>query len=484
MGKNKMESKNKEIVVESGINPSFINLWVDGEPYNKANLRGPREYLTEELLEIPFHVFNNIISISIDDFKSFLKMSGDDKKKIVDKIFGFHIINQMREVLKTQTKIIKEDLDGISGAMQSQKNMLHSSLNELDLLSKKILEVSEDKLNETTDNLKKYSDLLKFHADKMSEFIKKEKDFKVELDKMYGFAYGTKKHINDLKEKLKLYDNLKCPTCASDLKTKFHEEIKNDFIASIDIATKDYNKAMENYNKAKELEKQFEIDKRNLIEKESKIRMNINSYSNELNRLKSGPKDEQLESIKSIVFKMEEQIKESNEIKTKSEEKLNWNKMVDDVLGEKGVKQLAVKLLLPSLNKEIFTLMQQMHLDYEVLFDEEFNSTISHLGQETNISTLSRGEAKKVDFVVLVAIIKLMKMKFPSINLLFLDEVLDGLDEDSVNCVIKVLKETTESLKLNIFIISHISQFPNEIFDYKIEIEKKNNFSNLSVRKL
>src|SRR3990170_1431517 len=35
-------TKNKEVVVECGIDPSFINLWVDGIPFDKANTRGPR----------------------------------------------------------------------------------------------------------------------------------------------------------------------------------------------------------------------------------------------------------------------------------------------------------------------------------------------------------------------------------------------------------------------------------------------------------
>jgi DNA repair exonuclease SbcCD ATPase subunit len=35
-------------------------------------------------------------------------MSPQDKRAIVDKIFGFHILNQMRDVLKGEFKKIKE----------------------------------------------------------------------------------------------------------------------------------------------------------------------------------------------------------------------------------------------------------------------------------------------------------------------------------------------------------------------------------------
>jgi len=476
-------TKNKEVVVESGVDPSFINLWIDGVPYDKANMRGPREYLTEELLEIPFHVFNNIVSISINDFKSFLKMSNDDKRKIVDKIFGFHIINQMRELLKGQTKLIKDNLDTIVRSMQSQTMTLESSMNELDNLTKKLQEVSGDKINEVTSNLEKYKNLLEFHKNKMQEFLDKEKELKTEMNKLNSMVYASRNSVQDISGKLKLYDNSKCPTCASDLTTDFHHAVKNDFLTALGTANKDYEDSSKAFNEMKEKEKEIDAEKRSLIEKESKIKFNINTFSAELKNLSSGPKDEQLESIKKIVTNMEDQIKQSTIDKVKNEDKLNWNKIIEEILGEKGLKQMAIKTILPSLNGEIYRLMTEMHLDYKVIFDEEFNATITHLGQDISIATLSRGETKKVDFVVLIAIIRLMKMRFPGINLLFLDEIFDGVDSDGIYGILKILGKTSKDLGLNTFVISHIQQLPNETFDYRIEIEKKNNFSNLIVQK-
>jgi DNA repair exonuclease SbcCD ATPase subunit len=476
-------TKNKEVIVESGVDPSFINLWVDGVAYDKANNRGPREYLTEELLEIPFHVFNNIVSISINDFKSFLKMSNDDKRKIVDKIFGFHIINQMRELLKGQTKVLKDNLDTIMRSMQTQTLTLQSSNNELDNLTKKLNEVSVDKITEINESLEKYRNLLDFHKEKMGDFLNTEKDFKIEMNKLNSMVYASRTQMNDIFNKLKLYDNSKCPTCASDLTTEFHAGVKDDFNTALATSKKDYEESNKAYTEMKEKEKDIDAQKRSLIEKESKIKHNINTFAQQLKDLQSGPKDEQFESIKKIVANMEEQITTSNLEKVKNEERLNWNKIVEDILGEKGLKQMAIKTILPSLNGEIYRLMTEMHLDYKVIFDEEFNATITHLGQDISIATLSRGETKKVDFVVLIAVIKLMKMRFPGINLLFLDEIFDGVDSDGIYGILKILGKTSKELGLNTFVISHIQQLPNETFDYRIEIEKKNNFSNLIVQK-
>lgn len=483
-GRIKLISKNKEIIVEAGLEPGLLNLWVDGKPYDKANKRGPREYLVEELLELPFHVFNNIVSISINDFKSFLKMSSDDKRKIVDKILGFQIINDMREVLKSQTKIIKDNLDSTLRTLDSAKRSLDSSLQQLESLIKKLQENSDDKIKESEENLGKFQSLLEMHNEKMTGFLNEERDLKTGVSKLSNQVYAFKNNVYDIENKLKLYSNQKCPTCQSDLNSAFHKTMRDDLESSLELAKRDLEKVQTLLIEIKEKESNMESEKRVFIEKESKIKHNIRTYTEILNQLKDGPKDEQLQYIKNIVSTMEEQTRVSNEEKNKDEEKVNWNKIIEEVLGEKGVKQMAVKTVLPSLNGEIYRLMTEMHLDFRVMFGEEFDATVTHLGQDISVATMSRGESKKVDFVVLMAMMKLMKIRFPSINLLFLDEIFEGLDADGIHSVLKILGKTIKELGLNTFVISHMQQFPNENFDFRIDVEKKNNFSNLSVGKI
>jgi ABC-type multidrug transport system ATPase subunit len=134
---------------------------------------------------------------------------------------------------------------------------------------------------------------------------------------------------------------------------------------------------------------------------------------------------------------------------------------------------------LPSLNNEILNTLLSLHLPYKVVFNEEFNAQIFHLGEEISHHTLSTGEMKKVDFAVLVAVIKLMKIRFSSVNILFLDEIFSSVDPDGVHSILTTLRKLSDDLGMNIFVINH-APMPTEIFDYKIEISKKNNFSDIS----
>jgi DNA repair exonuclease SbcCD ATPase subunit len=157
--------------------------------------------------------------------------------------------------------------------------------------------------------------------------------------------------------------------------------------------------------------------------------------------------------------------------------------MLEEVLGEDGVKNLAIKTILPGLNANIAAMVQTMHLHFHIRFDEKFNCIINHLGEEINPMTLSTGERKKADFIVIIAIIKILKLRFPQLNLLFLDELLSSVDADGIHNILKILSQVIKESKINTFVINH-TPLPREIFDAEVQIYRENGFSKFDVIKI
>jgi energy-coupling factor transporter ATP-binding protein EcfA2 len=124
-----------------------------------------------------------------------------------------------------------------------------------------------------------------------------------------------------------------------------------------------------------------------------------------------------------------------------------------------------------------------MNVDYDIYFDEEFSAVMTHLGEEISPASLSTGEAKKVDIVVLLALIKLIKIKFSQLNILFLDEVFSSVDINNVYHMIRSLGKITRELKLNTIVVNH-SILPHEEFDYILRTDKKNGFSSIELEKV
>ena len=477
-----LDSNGSEIVVERGLEPNLFKLYINGVEYDQAGVRSVQDYLSEDILGIPYYVFNNTISLSINDFKSFIKMSSQDKRSIIDKIFGFHVLNQMRDLLKEENRKIRESMENLGGRLSSVESTIQSSLNEMENLANQIEEESSSKKEELQKSLETFEGLQVLHNQKTDEFREIENELNSEITNTQRLVIESRTKLQEVQKKIKLYELDQCPTCQTSLDSEFHHCIKDGLISDQSSVSQQLEESNTLMSDLKQKERDLSVIKRDIMDKGKKIEMKIGEIRRDLKSLNESSNDKQLQSLQRIVDNLQGEREKMETESFKNQEKNNWLRTLDEILGEKGVKQMAIRTILPSLNSEILELLGKMHLDYQVIFDEEFNATIYHMGVEIPTQTLSTGEMKKVDFVVLIAIMKLMKMKFGSINLLFLDELFSSVDPDGVHSILRILRSVCKELGLNIFVINH-APMPHEIFDWKLEVAKANNFSSISIDK-
>ena len=164
--------------------------------------------------------------------------------------------------------------------------------------------------------------------------------------------------------------------------------------------------------------------------------------------------------------------------KHKQEINEKFLEVVENILGDEGVKNLALKTILPPLNASIDTMVKQMHIPHRIQFDEKFDCKITSLGEPINPKTMSTGERKKSDFVIIIAMIKLLKVRYPSVNMLFLDEIFSSIDGAGIHEIIAILKDTVKETGLNKWVINH-SELPVNLFDIKAEAIKEGGFSKI-----
>jgi DNA repair exonuclease SbcCD ATPase subunit len=478
-----LEQNGRIYEVERGLDPAVFELYIDGQNYDRAGQKNVQEFISEDILRIPYYVFNNTISLSVNDFKSFLKMSSMDKKKIIDKIFGFYVLNEMRELLKEESKNVKSQIEKLSGEILATGKSITNSQRELEILQKKLIENAGQEIQEIEENLKNYRELLVIHTEKLKSFKTKEKNIQEGVNRAYQIYSEGVNSIKEIDKKLSLYNNEKCPTCSSDFSSDFHKSIFEELSEQRILAFSQNIELKNDYEEAKASQQKVSSEKNELFTKGGKIESSIRTLEEKLNSLKTSKNNEQVSSIKKLLSSATQDLETHNSEKFKWEERGEWLRTIDEILSEKGVKQLAIRSILPSLNKEIMETLLSLHLPYKVVFNEEFNAQIFHLGEEISTNTLSTGEMKKVDFAVLVSIIRLMKIRFSSINILFLDEIFSSVDPDGVYSILTTLRKICDELQMNIFVINH-APMPTEIFDYKMEIEKKNNFSEIKFEKI
>jgi DNA repair exonuclease SbcCD ATPase subunit len=180
------------------------------------------------------------------------------------------------------------------------------------------------------------------------------------------------------------------------------------------------------------------------------------------------------QAVQNIINKTTEQI---TTIKTALEEKNQ--SMIDMqnlcvVYSIEGVKQKVINNYLPLLNKEIAQNLDLLNFPYQLEFDSKFDPNLKDIGMPVPVDTLSDGEMTRVDIVVLCSLFKLLKRRYPNINILSIDELVSFLDVANSQILLKFLNNFAKSMNLNIFVVSHVN-IDTECFDKCIEVTREEN---------
>ena len=309
------EQDGKNYEVERGLDPPLFQLSIDGNIYDQAGKNNVQDYLSDDILKIPYYVFNNTISLSINDFKSFLKMSTADKKLIIDKIFGFYILNEMRDILKEESKSIKSQIDQLTGEIFATGRSISSSQKELEELQQKIIENSGTEIEKTQEQLEKYKSLLELHTDKIKSFRTKENQVNKAVTDSYEKYSDLGAKMKQLDTKINLYNQDKCPTCSSDLSTDFHKSIFDDLCKLKEKYQEDLKKLKSNYEDAKKSQNKIVETKNDLFSKGSKIETGIKTLQSKIKDLKTAKNNDEANSIRKLLSQANEDLSAFNQEK-------------------------------------------------------------------------------------------------------------------------------------------------------------------------
>jgi len=479
-----------DVTIERKLSPSDLRVHKyepGGEPdddndIGKSGIANYQNYIDDEVTGLPYHIFSNIISLSVNDFKSFISMTPHDKRIIIDKLFAMEVINKMNDLVKSDLRDIKMNLTLFDREIISLKNNINAAVKELTKLEAQVTKDNTDRIGEITAQITAYKPKLKEGYAKRKEY----NDKKNEITQSYNIFLQQKSKINQeisqIQRQIDLYDQDKCPTCETPFSEARFELIKEELNRNIEqkkvslenILTSEttYTTAFGKLNEGIEKINQF------IIQYESAYR----TLESELNRLKAD-KPKEFGSIRNIISKNSQSLSEKENEKVKYDDDFKYLAILETLYSDAGVKKKILESYLPTLNKEIEFTLHELHFPYSLSFNSDFEPELYQLGLEISVDTLSTGEKKRVDLAVLISIIRMLKRKYPSLNIFMLDEVLSSIDGDGIYDIIGLLQSISKEMNINIFIINH-SPLPIEHFDFKIQISKNAGFSDIEVEEL
>ena len=215
--------------------------------------------INQQIIDIPYHIFSNILSLSINDFKSFLSMNPKDTRNIRDRIFGFYVLNDMMENLKTNMKSYNDRYTEINNKV--------ASLNEI--------------IEETNQKIASEQQQLSLHSDA------EKADLQHRIEECQKQISHNKKELSDLEQSQQQYKLL----------TDYYKD--QETLTLIDSLTSNVNVVRTSINSMKE---EYDSDYQVVKDMESDLR----TYE-----LKSN-----LEVYESIVSKIQQQQQQLDKIET------------------------------------------------------------------------------------------------------------------------------------------------------------------------
>jgi len=421
----------------------------------------------DQITGYDFATFKSFISVNVNIFKDFINLSPEDKRSILDKLFNLEQVNQLHKILKSLAQKSAADWSGLKGQIfnyDRQIAQLESSIQQIrekaenDTASKvEILKRSLEELRPVYEKLEK----------KRERFQTGIELLKTELEQVKNKRAEAARDRRDVESKIELFNSGKCPTCGTDL--SFALAIKEELHTrkvSIDQILKELDQTVadnnDEINEAKSKLSIIDINWQDCITKITELKTEIKKS-----------KDWSVPDVEPIVQSIASVQSEKDQIEIEFL-KLDQLKTVHELLlpiwGEKGIKRDIIAEIVPTLNSFIGEDLIELNTRFSVKLDSDFDAHIYEWGNEIDPDTLSTGEAKKVNLVIMFAYLKMTRLS-RFINILILDEAFASVDIDGIEDVLKLVKKWANEKGINIMIIHH-SELNRKHFDRVIEIHK------------
>jgi DNA repair exonuclease SbcCD ATPase subunit len=386
----------------------------------------------------------------------------------------------MSKVIKEEVRELKSTSQTLEASMQSTESLLQSSKDQLSNLEQDLSQAKDARIAELNQEIETLTQLKENHKALYSSMNSEIAELEKSLSKIRESKSSVTLNVGEIQKKLDLYSKNKCPHCLSDLTDEAHIGIKDKLIAKkqdqeSQIPT--LNSEIESASKALSDKKSEQSSARDKFYQVDGV---LAPLKQELSTLSQAKPETQkgTEYINNVISSIEGDLSKLSSDRAKVSEKLAVSQEMDVILGDNGMKRLLMSQIIPMLNKKILKTSKLLEFKFTFEFDLEFNPIITHLGMQISPDSLSAGEQKKMNLIVLLCILELLKLKHHKVNLLFLDEVFSSLDVESIYRVVDLLKTFAKKYNMTVFVISH-DPLPEEFFDTKLAVENIDHFSDI-----
>lgn len=441
---------------------------IDAVEVSEKN-RGEIQALINADLGMSYSLFMNSILFG-QGMKRLIQESSSDQKDLFEEIFELEYISKARDIAKGYYTEALREYNEISQKYSSSKEKKQSIQRMLDDLKKQANHVKNDLSSRVKVLEKKLSLLAK--AKKENE-LKETVTYKNRIEQRIQEARDNQKEllnkINDAKKKTRVSLEEFIGVIIKLLK---RGDIKNSLKRLMEVkkAFGDIERLQDKCSKLADKISNYRDKLEELRDQEyeaNKVQRDIDSTHVEINKLLSEKRaGVNLGLIKKYKTQLSTISDKLQSIESEMEEKRakvdNYKWVMDDPLGNRGIKAFLFESSLDILNETLESYSEV--LGFSILFyvdiqgvKKDFNTQIIMDGIEVSYEELSGGQKTLVNIAMAFAMNEVMT-KAKGINIAFLDEVFENLSSEYVDLVIGLIRKIYKDKTL--YLISHQESLP------------------------
>lgn len=514
--------------VERGRKPVILNIYrqiedithPDGVTWDNISKTDNRDSdkLLKSLVRMDFETFlqTTFFSVASEHNKPFLNLTVTNQKRVLEGIFSFDIYNEKIAIAKLRIKDENLKLVDLEASMKEinyantqihqQLERLESSydsfenrrIKESELLTTKIEYYSNIDIKEEKEKYDFVGELNE-HKVKINEVIRElktsQKDIKISIDKeLREIEIIAEKYGEEQIKNTALHGNL-CPTCNQDWEDETEIATSDKLILTYehellgyDASITEYEKALSQINHSLSEKTELIVDIREALDdvelsvdrKElDNVDIVVGNLKKELEQIVDQPNHyrAEIEANKALIRNVDMETIDT------LVEGINYYKSYVKIADEPKKRGAYLRRYIKQSN-EILRGFKKLIPDYNIhiQFNGDFTIRVMKLGREVNPGSLSNGENRIGNIMIMLALMKVFKLKNNvEFDTMFMDEVLDsGINGALLESVFIFIKNVAKQEKMKVFLISHREEIKDKV-DEQIMVTKSRGISTISI---
>ena len=489
-----------EYHIERGRKPNILKFSVNGEEQQLTDLDESQgdsretQKSIEERFCMSHDMFKHLVALNTYT-EPFLAQKAAEQRAIIEQLLGITLLSEKAEALKEQIKLTKDSISTETTRVETVKasnERIQQSITALERKQNMWEEAKEKNLENILKSIDRLSvidieqEVAAHKALAVYNQLRKDINEVTTQSNRARLDQGREEKLRDrLAAEISTLERHLCHACGQEFHDAKHEQVMS-------AKRKDHEAACAEYD----------LQTANISAYESAITElgalgdcptvqydTLEEALNHKNTLSSLEKDLEIKAADENPY--DEQI---IELKATAVQEIDWNYM-NELVRVKDHQEFLYKLLtnkdsfvrkriidqnLAFLNQRLTYYLDKIGLPHTVEFQNDLTVIITQLGQDLDFDNLSRGERNRLILSLSWAFRDVWENLYHSINLLFIDELVDsGMDASGVESSIAVLKRMTRERDKNVFLISHRDDLTSRV-NHVLKVIKENGFTSYS----